>query len=139
VLELFVFLSLGLAHCDWILALIKQLFRIVALFTRSLESDAGKGAQRHIFALAAETVAVEPQLRPIWPHHDAEALAVCNRVFLIRRRRIADFCVAQFIHGKAALQSGGQASVPGPSSVPTVYPETPDALGRSRTVSGVNI
>jgi hypothetical protein len=31
------------------------------------------------------------------------------------------------------------ASVPGPSSVPTVYPETPDARGRPRTVPGVNI
>jgi hypothetical protein len=49
VLELFVFLSLGLAHCDRILAVIEQLFCVVALCARGLESDAGKGAKRHIF------------------------------------------------------------------------------------------
>jgi len=130
VLELFVFLSLGLAYCDWILTLIEQLFRVVALFARGLEPDAGKGAKRHILALAAETVAEEPQLGPIGPNHDAEALAVGNRVFLVRRRRITDFRIAQFIHGKGSLAIGRPSSVPGPSSVPTVYPKSPDALGR---------
>ena len=85
VLELFVFLSLGLAYCDWILTLIEQLFRVVA---------------------------------------------VGNRVFLVRRRRITDFRIAQFIHGKGSLAIGRPSSVPGPSSVPTVYPKSPDALGR---------
>src|SRR5450631_3413627 len=58
------------------------------------------------------------QLGPIGPNHDAEALAVGNRVFLVRRRRIADFRVAEFIHGKATSHS---------------------ALGRSRTVPRVNV
>jgi len=80
----------------------------VALFARGLECDAGKGAKRHISALAAETVPEQPHLGPIGPNHDAEAFAVGNRVFLVRWRRIADFRVAQFIDGKASSQSGGQ-------------------------------
>ena len=89
-------------------------------------------------ALAAETVSVEPKLGPIGPNHDAEALAVGDRVFLVRRRRIADFRIAQFNHGKAPSQSR-PASVPSSFSVPTAYPNTPDALGQSRTVPGINI
>src|SRR5690242_18442632 len=91
----------------------------MALVARGLESDARKGAERHILALAAETVAVEPQLGPIGPDYDAEALAVGNRVLLVRRRCVADFRVAQFIHGKAPSQSGDQPVYP---ALP-VYPQ----------------
>jgi len=42
VCELFVFLSLGLAHCDRILALIEQLFRAVALSRAALSPTPGK-------------------------------------------------------------------------------------------------
>jgi len=122
---------LGLADGDRVLPLIEQLFGIVALFACSLESDAGEGAEGHVLALAAETVAVEPQLGPVGPHHDAEALAVGHRVFLVRRRRVADFRVAQFVHGKAPLPSGG----------PPVYPplqcthSVPERAGCPRTAA----
>ena len=115
-----------------------------SLVSLARDNAAGNGANctfvaADIFALPAETVAVEPQLGPIGPNHDAEALAVGNHVFLIRRRRIADFGVAQFFHENDSLAIGGPVSVPGPSSVPTVYPKTPDALERSRTVPSTNI
>jgi len=43
---------------------------------------------------------VKLQLGPIGAHHNAWALAVSERVFLVGRLGIADFGVAQFIHGR---------------------------------------
>ena len=56
------------------LALSEQLFGVVALSARGLESDAGD-AEGHVPARAVETVAVESQLGTVGPHHDTETLA----------------------------------------------------------------
>jgi hypothetical protein len=46
---------------------------------------AGKVPKRHIFALAAKTIAIEPQLGAGGLHQRVEALAIGDGVFLVRR------------------------------------------------------
>src|SRR5262245_284221 len=99
VLELLVLLALSLARRRRVLPLIQQLFGVVTFLARGFESDAREGAEGHVLALATELIAIEPQLGAVRPHHDAEALAVGDRVFFVRRLGIADFRVAQLTHG----------------------------------------
>jgi hypothetical protein len=60
VFELFEFLSLSLTLGDRFLALIEQLFGVMVLISGGLEPKARRDTERHILALAAETVAEEP-------------------------------------------------------------------------------
>src|SRR5882672_6463924 len=49
-------------------------------------------------ALAAEAIAVKPNLGAVGLHPHAQPLAVGQRVFLVRRLGVADFGVAQLMH-----------------------------------------
>ena len=63
--------------------------------------------------LRAETVAVEPELSPTGPNDNAEAAPVGKRVFLVCRRRIANFRIAQFVHRQAPRdRATGQCTRP---------------------------
>src|SRR5882672_4654069 len=49
-------------------------------------------------ALAAEAIAVKPNLGAVGLHPHAQPLPIGERVFLVRRLGVADFGVAQLMH-----------------------------------------
>jgi hypothetical protein len=108
--------------------------------------------------LVRYALAVKPYLGAVGLDPHAQPLAVGQRVFLVRRLGVADFGVAQLMHDgdvpralceplSAWLRFGGcpialrkrTTNVPGPSSVPAMYPERPDGHGGVRTAPGGNV